>query len=152
MQYQDENGNALTADEILSGKIGDGYVTAAKEIKGYELKSRPSNAVGFFSKDSKNVIYVYSKVNTDYQEDVPEIATSGKSNHQHQKTRQPKITETSYHKVNKFEDNTPKSNEATRQQLPKTGKNKIAQLLTTTLGLISATSAAALAWIKRKKD
>ena len=95
-------------------------------------------------------------MNTDYQEDVPEIATNGKNNHQHQKTRQPKITETSYHKVNKkvnkFEDNTPKSNEATTQQLPKTGKNKLAQLLTTTLGLISATSAAALAWIKRKKD
>ncbi|WP_207763442.1 MucBP domain-containing protein, partial [Lactobacillus apis] len=146
----------LTADEVLSGKIGDGYVTAAKEIKGYELKSRPSNAVGFFGKDSKSVIYVYSKVNTDAQEDVPEIATNGKNNHQHQKTRQPKITETSYHKVNKkvnkFEDNTPKSNEATTQQLPKTGKNKLAQLLTTALGLISATSAAALAWIKRKKD
>ena len=152
VHYQDENGNTLAADDILSGKIGNGYVSTAKKINGYELKFRPNNAVGFFNRDSKSIIYVYSKVNTDSQENLPEIATNDKSNHQRQKTRHPKITETSYHKVNKFENNTPKNNAATAQQLPKTGKSKIAQLLTTALGLISVASASALVWTKRKKD
>ena len=152
VHYQDENGNTLAADDILSGKIGNGYVSTAKKINGYELKFRPNNAVGFFNRDSKSIIYVYSKVNTDSQENLPEIATNDKSNHQRQKTRHPKITETSYHKVNKFENNTPKNNAATAQQLPKTGKSKIAQLLTTALGLISVASASALIWTKRKKS
>ena len=152
VHYQDENGNTLAADDILSGRIGDGYVSTAKKINGYELKFRPNNAIGFFDRNSKSIIYVYSKMNADSQKDVPEIATNDKSNHQHQKTRHPKITETSYHKVNKFENNTPKSNAATAQQLPKTGKSKIAQLLTTALGLISVASASALVWTKRKKD
>ena len=84
--------------------------------------------------------------------DVPELVAPDKSNYQHHKTRHPKITETSYHKVNKFENNTPKNNAATAQQLPKTGKSKIAQLLTTALGLISIASTSALVWTKRKKD
>lgn len=152
VHYQDENGDTLAADDILSGRIGDGYVSTAKKINGYELKFRPNNAIGFFDRNSKSIIYVYSKMNADSQKDVPEIATNDKSNHQHQETRHPKITETSYHKVNKFENNTPKSNAATAQQLPKTGKSKIAQLLTTALGLISVASASALVWTKRKKD
>ena len=83
--------------------------------------------------------------------DVPELAAPDKSNYQHHKTRQPKITETSYHKTNKLEHDMPKS-KAADPELPKTGKNSVSQLLTTALGLISATSASALAWIKRKKN
>ena len=83
--------------------------------------------------------------------DVPELAAPDKSNYQHHKTRQPKITETSYHKTNKLEHDMPKS-KAADPELPKTGKNSVSQLLTTALGLVSATSASALAWIKRKKN
>lgn len=60
VKYQDEEGNSLTSDEILTGKIGDGYVSQAKAIPGYSLKFRPANATGFFSGQAQTVIYVYS--------------------------------------------------------------------------------------------
>ena len=40
IHHQDENGNTIAPDKVLSGSIGDGYVTSAKEINGYILKKR----------------------------------------------------------------------------------------------------------------
>ncbi|WLS84828.1 BspA family leucine-rich repeat surface protein [Lactobacillus apis] len=61
VHYQDEKGKTIAPSEILSGNIGDGYVSTAKDIAGYTLKTRPKNAKGFFSGTKQNVTYVYSK-------------------------------------------------------------------------------------------
>ncbi len=59
--YQDENGTALTAEILLSGKIGDAYTTAALQIGGYTLIEIPQNATGTYTIAPTTVIYRYSK-------------------------------------------------------------------------------------------
>lgn len=64
VHYQDENGNQISPNTVLSGKVGTSYVTSAKTITGYTLKSTPSNATGLFSALPQDVIYIYEKENS----------------------------------------------------------------------------------------
>ena len=61
VHYEDENGNQIAPNVILSGNVGDGYQTETKAISGYTLKTRPNNATGFFTSESQDVVYVYTK-------------------------------------------------------------------------------------------
>ena len=61
VHYEDENGNQIAPNVILSGNVGDGYQTETKAISGYTLKTRPNNAAGFFTSQPRDVVYVYTK-------------------------------------------------------------------------------------------
>ncbi|MEB3364058.1 MucBP domain-containing protein [Lactobacillus sp. R2/2] len=61
VHYQDENDNEIAPSKVLTGVVGEGYITKAVAITGYTLKLRPVNATGFFSSQPQTVTYVYSK-------------------------------------------------------------------------------------------
>ncbi|MDB7087601.1 MucBP domain-containing protein, partial [Enterococcus mundtii] len=61
VNYVDEEGNALADPDTLTGKIGESYETASKEIKDYVVKETPKNAKGTFSDQAQTVTYVYEK-------------------------------------------------------------------------------------------
>ncbi|NAB10767.1 hypothetical protein GUI49_06145 [Enterococcus mundtii] len=61
VNYVDEDGKALADPETLTGKIGESYETAPKEIKDYVVKETPKNAQGTFSDQAQTVTYVYEK-------------------------------------------------------------------------------------------
>ena len=61
VHYQDENNNEIAPSKILTGVVGEGYITKALDITGYTLKLRPVNATGFFSTQPQTVTYVYSR-------------------------------------------------------------------------------------------
>lgn len=65
VHYQDEKGNELTPPVVISGNLGDGYVTETKEITGYTLDDRTDNATGFFASQPQDVIYIYTKDKSD---------------------------------------------------------------------------------------
>ena len=61
VHYQDESGNKLAPDTVLQGNVGDGYITSPVEIAGYTLKTRPDNAIGFYSDQTQDITYIYTK-------------------------------------------------------------------------------------------
>jgi len=61
VQYVDEQGHPLVADEKLTGDVDAAYVTTAKTIAGYTLKTTPANASGTFTTQPQTVTYVYVK-------------------------------------------------------------------------------------------
>lgn len=69
--YVDKNNKEIADRMSLSGTVGTGYTTSAKELTGYELIETPINATGNFSEGVQNVVYVYQK------EDVPEPYVEG---------------------------------------------------------------------------
>ena len=158
VHYQDEQGRTIAPDEVLNGNIGDGYVSAAKEIAGYTLKTRPKNATGFFSDTIQNVIYVYSKT---------ESQTTGKGNES--KNNENKSNGNKGNKANsatlpsssRYDDRTNalgsntgslhSASSSTNNQLPKTGSERKSQLAAIALGSITLTNALALLWTKIKK-
>ena len=163
VHYQDENGKAIASSEVLNGNLNDGYVSTAKEIAGYTLKSRPKNATGFFSNTKQNIIYIYSKTvsltegettanpakptSTDKEignihQGNSQIANGANNNQAAAFTSDPSNNA----------DNLNSANSSIDDQLPKTGSEKKAQLTTIALGSITLTSALVLAWSKRKKS
>ena len=158
VHYQDEQGRTIAPDEVLNGDIGDGYVSAAKEIAGYTLKTRPKNATGFFSDTIQNVIYVYSKIPSKAEGDQTDNKGNGSRNNVNKSNGTNSATPSrssryDAHK-NALGNNTNSlhsANSSTNNQLPKTGSEKKAQLATIALGLITLTNALALFWAKIKK-
>ncbi len=61
-KYQDIDGNELTEDVILDGKVGDIYTTEQKEFENYEFVSVTENATGTMTEDTITVVYVYQKI------------------------------------------------------------------------------------------
>ena len=61
VHYQDESGNKLAPDTVLQGNVGDGYIISPVEIAGYTLKTRPDNAIGFYSDQTQDITYIYTK-------------------------------------------------------------------------------------------
>lgn len=61
VHYQDENGNQIATDEMLTGKIGERYVTVKKSIPKYTFKEVNGNAMGLFDFNNQTVIYIYTK-------------------------------------------------------------------------------------------
>ncbi|WLS84962.1 BspA family leucine-rich repeat surface protein [Lactobacillus apis] len=159
VHYQDESGNPLTSDIVLSGNVGYGYTTDTKEFTGYHLKSRPTNATGFFSTRAQDVTYIYAKDSNSPAENVPV-----NDNHHGKNPTKPLTTNhlrphapqspskrylTNNHVV---KPKAPAGNQAANK-LPQTGKNQTQSLLTVLAGLLSATVAAVSGWfIHRHKE
>ncbi|MBC2324955.1 MucBP domain-containing protein [Listeria booriae] len=61
VQYVDDQGKALTQEEILTGALGTPYQAEAKTIPGYQLTSLPSNHTGTFQAVAQTVRFVYTK-------------------------------------------------------------------------------------------
>ncbi|WP_270266345.1 MucBP domain-containing protein [Enterococcus casseliflavus] len=59
VKYEDGEGNQLSEPTILSGKVGLPYESEPKEIPGWYVPETPTNAHGFFSEESQEVLYVY---------------------------------------------------------------------------------------------
>ena len=157
VHYQDENGKTISSNEILSGNTGDGYVSTAKEITGYTLKTRPKNATGFFSDITQNVTYVYSKIDSNVEGQTDDKDNGNKSNgNKGNKVNSATPSHSSPYDAHKNAlgnnaDSLHSANSSTNNQLPKTGSEKKAQLATIALGLITLTNALALLWAKIKK-
>ncbi|MDN3077319.1 MucBP domain-containing protein, partial [Enterococcus faecalis] len=88
VKYVDEQGREVAPTETLTGNVGEKYETQAKEIPGYALKEKPSNATGTYTKETQTVTYVYKKsidgldmaVGT-FKNNIATIAFSNKTNH-----------------------------------------------------------------------
>ncbi|MBC2324131.1 MucBP domain-containing protein, partial [Listeria booriae] len=61
VQYVDDQGQALTQEETLTGAFGTPYQAEAKTILGYQLTSLPSNHTGTFQMVAQTVRFVYTK-------------------------------------------------------------------------------------------
>ncbi|MBC2373267.1 hypothetical protein HBP98_14750 [Listeria booriae] len=61
VQYVDDQGQALTQEETLTGVFGAPYQAEAKTIPGYQLTSLPSNHTGTFQEVAQTVRFVYTK-------------------------------------------------------------------------------------------
>jgi LPXTG-motif cell wall-anchored protein len=59
-----QDGDTLTKEERLFGKLGEVYKTTAKLIPGYVLVATPMNQSGVFTEDTIEVVYVYEKAVT----------------------------------------------------------------------------------------
>lgn len=59
VHYLDSNKQAIAPSIILDGDIGTSYQTEEKEIPGYQLTTRPTNASGAFTSAPQEVIYHY---------------------------------------------------------------------------------------------
>ena len=157
VHYQDENGKTISSNEILSGNTGDGYVSTAKEITGYTLKTRPKNATGFFSDITQNVTYVYSKIDSNVEGQTDDKDNGNKSNgNKGNKVNSATPSHSSPYDAHKNAlgnnaDSLHSANSSTNNQLPKTGSEKRAQLAAIALGSLTLASAAALLWTKIKK-
>jgi hypothetical protein len=61
VKYQDESGNSLVADAILSGNIGETYTSQQKAITGYTFKEVQGTPTGTFDAVDHTIVYVYTK-------------------------------------------------------------------------------------------
>ena len=61
VHYQDETGKQLAPDQILTGNVGEGYLTQEVALAGYKLTQRPANATGFYTANPQSVTYIYAK-------------------------------------------------------------------------------------------
>lgn len=157
VHYQDENGNKISADEILTGKIGDGYQTTQKTIPNYTFKEVSGNATGFFTSNVQTVTYIYTKDVSEVTLPVkPAIKPANKTN---QHKTQNLAVKSNKHKaqnlaVKKQQKSNPIPNrtEGKNDPLPQTGASKENNGILAALGgmmvLISLISGV---WFKRKK-
>ncbi|MBI0092559.1 BspA family leucine-rich repeat surface protein [Lactobacillus sp. M0403] len=156
VHYQDESGNPLTSDIVLSGNLSDGYITDIKEFNGHHLKSRPTNATGFFSTQAQDVTYIYAKDSNSPSENVPI-----NNNHQdknltkpqtttHLRPQAPQSLSKRYLTNNHIARPKITAGNLASNKLPQTGKNQTQSLLTVLAGLLSATFAAVSGWFIHK--
>lgn len=64
IHYVDEQGNKLSDDISLTGKVFSDYTTSKKNIYGYYLSGQPDNANGQFKDGVIDVTYIYSLYDT----------------------------------------------------------------------------------------
>ena len=156
VHYQDEDGNSLTSDIVLSGNVGDGYTTDAKEFTGYHLKSRPTNATGFFSTQAQDVTYIYAKDSNSPTENVPVNDNHHGKNPtkpqttNHLRPQAPQSPSKQHLTNNHVAIPTAPTGHQAANKLPQTGKNQTQSLLTILAGLLSATFAAVSGWFIHK--
>ncbi|MCG0675115.1 mucus-binding protein [Lactiplantibacillus plantarum] len=63
VQYLDENGQQLAADNVLSGQgqLGQPYETSPLNINGYTVKSTQGNTTGTYTAQPQRVVYIYER-------------------------------------------------------------------------------------------
>ena len=147
VHYEDENGNQIAPNVILSGNVGDGYQTETKTISGYTLKARPNNATGFFTSQPQDVVYVYTKNDqsnkepgkepNDNDQSVKEPGKESNDNsHNPNANVKPNKNKKDTHKTNiksnKESKSTSKPNEGHRQPGKSTGASKKTRTLAQT--------------------
>ena len=137
VHYEDENGNQITPNVILSGNVGDGYQTETKTISGYTLKTRPNNATGFFTSQPQDVVYVYTKNDQSAKEPGKEPGQEPSDNdNSHNSSGNAKPNKKDSHKTNKKSNkeskSTSKPNEGRRQPGKSTGESKKTRTLAQT--------------------
>ena len=168
VHYKDEFGNTIAPDEILSGYVGDGYTTEAKNISGYTLKTRPDNATGLFSTFPQDVTYIYTTIGTNKTPNINEPTTpttpntpsktpkennrkvkNDKENKKRKKTKAFKPTANNNLSQKQGSSNVAKSQKTAA--LPQTGTNKHSSLAMLALGSLTLVGALSAAWFSRKK-
>ena len=139
VHYEDENGNQIAPNAILSGNVGDGYQTETKTISGYTLKTRPNNATGFFTSQPQDVVYVYTKNDQSAKEPGKEPGQEPSDNdNSHNSSGNSKLNKNKKgpHKTNKKatkeSKSTSKPNEGRRQSGKSTGASKKTRTLAQT--------------------
>ena len=139
VHYEDENGNQIVPNVILSGNVGDGYQTETKTISGYTLKARPNNATGFFTSQPQDVVYVYTKNDQSAKEPGKEPGQEPSDNHNSHNSSgnsKPNKNKKGTHKTNKKatkeSKSTSKPNEGREQLGKSTGANKKTRTLAQT--------------------
>ena len=170
VHYQDENGNEIAPNKIITGYVGDGYVTSAATAAGYLLKVRPNNAVGFFTKNPQDVVYVYAKAseNEINQADTPPNTTPTDKNRQNytpESNLNPEVTDdNSSTKITPSlkstnlpnNENGVKTVAATHKQniktLPQTGLDEKSRLVALFFGNLAIFISSIGTWFNRKKD
>ncbi|EYT94395.1 WxL domain-containing protein [Enterococcus mundtii] len=60
-KYLDTNGSEIADTEVITGLLGENYLTKSKQISGYQLIERPSNESGQFSREMIEVSYIYEE-------------------------------------------------------------------------------------------
>ncbi|WP_338212063.1 MucBP domain-containing protein [Lactobacillus juensis] len=171
VHYKDEFGNTIASDEILSGYVGDGYTTEAKNISGYTLKTRPDNATGLFSTFPQDVTYIYTTIGTNKTPNINEPTTPTTPNTPNTPSKTPKENnrKVKNEKENKKEKKKKAfkptvnnnlsqkqgSSSVTKNQktaaLPQTGTNKHSSLAMLAIGSLTLVGALSAAWFSRKK-
>ena len=149
VHYKDEFGNTIAPDEILSGYVGDGYTTVAKNISGYTLKTRPDNATGFFSTFPQNVTYIYTKTSTNNTPNInePNIPT----NLPQQPKKKKPIKQITNNNLPQKHGSSSVAESQKNATLPQTGTNKRSSLAMLALGSLTLVGALGAAWFSRKK-
>ena len=129
-KYQDEKGNKLVDEVVLTGTIGDSYKTEQKKIDGYTFKEVQGTPEGKFTETPQSVVYIYTKKNTAATGD-PSSPTGNTVIHS---------VYTSY------------SNGSSAKALPNTGEETTVSRVLTLAGIVSilALGSGVVVW-KRKK-
>ncbi len=135
VHYEDENGNQIAPNVILSGNVGDGYQTETKTISGYTLKARPNNATGFFTSQPQDVVYVYTKNDQSAKEPGQEPSDND-NGHNSSGNAKPNKNKKGTHKTNKKatkeKKSTAKQNNGREQLGKSTGASKKTRTLAQT--------------------
>ena len=149
VHYKDEFGNTISSDQILSGYVGDGYTTEAKNISGYTLKTRPDNATGFFSTFPQDVTYIYTKTSTNNTPNInePNIPT----NLPQQPKKKKPIKQITNNNLPQKHGSSSVAESQKNATLPQTGTNKHSSLAMLALGSLTLVGALGAAWFSRKK-
>lgn len=129
-KYQDEKGNKLDDEVVLTGTIGDSYKTEQKKIDGYTFKEVQGTPEGKFTETPQSVVYIYTKKNSAVTDD-PSSPTGNTVVHS---------VHTSY------------SNSTAAKALPNTGEETTVSRVLTLAGIVSilALGSGVVVW-KRKK-
>jgi len=61
-KYLDTEGHKISGDVIVTGTVGDNYITKQKNILGYTFKEVQGNANGKITSEAQIVTYVYTRV------------------------------------------------------------------------------------------
>ena len=158
IHYQDKDGKTLSPDEILSGNIGNGYISNTKEIPGYVLMERPNNATGFFGSNPQDVTYVYQKAGQigtgNENENVVPAKSSSKTGTTNKASQKKSAISGHYaqqtdpQKDQASSVSTASSKEST---LPQTGNNKTEKTSLFGLGLLAILGSLTSSWLTRKR-
>ena len=149
VHYKDEFGNTIAPDEILSGYVGDGYTTEAKNIFGYTLKTRPDNATGFFSTFPQDVTYIYTKTSTNNTPNINEPNTP--TNLPQQPKKKKPVKQITNNNLPQKHGSSSVAESQKNATLPQTGTNKHSSLAMLALGSLTLVGALSAAWFSRKK-
>ncbi|MBP1040314.1 MucBP domain-containing protein [Vagococcus sp. BWB3-3] len=61
IKYQDENGNTIHPDTVITGKVGDLHNIAAQKIEGFILAGALDGTQGIFDSTNQTIVFTYKK-------------------------------------------------------------------------------------------